>query len=183
MLDLQPFCSTDVFRPYLLKPFSRNGFTYATDGHVMVRVTLRPDVPDVDKAFNPDGPLQGIDGAMFSRPSFELPSAPTEKGECPACDGRGFDHECPDCECICESCKGEGDIDVERRISAAIGLKIFSLHYIRMMLSLPGIEMATLPNQVDEKPILFRFSDGVGALMPLRSAWDNHVDIKLDLAA
>lgn len=183
MLDLQPFCGTDETRFYLMKPFSREGFTYATDGCIMVRVTLRPDVPDTDKPFNQNEPLNGVETATFFRPAFELPPAPTAKGECTACDGRGYDHDCPDCECVCEICDGEGNVDIERKMSTTIGPKIYSLHYVRMVLSLPGIEIAAHPKKSDEKPLLFRFEGGVGALMSMRSERENHVDIKFDQAA
>ena len=36
--QLQAFCSTDPMRPDLTKPFARAGFTWATDGRVLVRV-------------------------------------------------------------------------------------------------------------------------------------------------
>lgn len=178
MLDLKPFCSTDETRPYLLKPFSRDGFTYATNGHIMVRVALRHDVPDVDKKFNQNAPLAGVDETTFFRPSFELPPAPTQTGECTLCEGRGFDHDCPDCECVCEICKGEGNVDVEKNISTAVGPTLFALNYVRQILSLAGVEIATLPKKANEKPLLFRFDEGVGALMPLRGEKADHVDIK-----
>jgi hypothetical protein len=178
LLDLQQFCGADECRHYLMKPFSRDGFTYATNGHIMVRVVLRPEVPDVDKKFNQEGPLKDLDGATFFRPSFELPPKP-EVGECPTCKGRGVAHECPDCECQCGTCDGSGESDGERLFSTSIGLKSFSLSYVRQVLSLPAVELATLPEAPDEKPLLFRFADGVGALMPMRGERANHVDIKL----
>lgn len=183
MIDLQPFCGTEETRFYLMKPFSRNGFTYATDGCIMVRVALRPDIPDVDKAFNQDKPLEGVEAASFFRPSFELPPAPAEMGECHTCSGRGYDHDCPDCECICEKCNGSGDMDPERRKSADIGPNTYSLHYARLMLSLPGIALAALPSKPNDKPLLFRFNGGVGALMPMRGNREEHIDIKLDRVA
>lgn len=181
-LDLQQFCGTDETRHYLMKPFSRDGFTWATNGHILVRVALRPDVPDVDKKFNQNGPLKDIDGATFFRPKFDLPPKPA-KGECPTCDGRGFAHDCPDCECQCETCDGSGESDGERLFSTSIGPKIFALNYVRQMLSLRGIELATLPETADENPMLFRFDGGVGALMPMRGGRADHIDIKLTAAA
>jgi hypothetical protein len=178
MLDLQRFCGNQFGREYLHKPFSRNGFTYATNGHIMVRVALRPDVPDVDKKFNQERPLEGIETATFYRPSFELPAMPTEVGECLSCDGSGHEHTCPHCTCRCESCGGSGEENPEKRRSATIGVKIFAMNYIRQMLSLPGIELAVMESEPDEKPLLFRFDGGVGALMPMRSKCVDHVDIK-----
>lgn len=176
-LDLQQFCGTDPCRSYLMKPFSRDGFTWATDGHILVRVQLRPEIPDVDKKFSPQAVLAGIDDLKFCHPSFELPSAPTGIGQCDACEGRGHMHACPDCECECEACGGSGEMNPERQMSTSIGLKIFSLYYARQMLSLPDVEIAW-PIEADEKPLLFRFDGGAGALMPMRSQRANHIDIK-----
>jgi hypothetical protein len=36
-VDLQGFCSTDSGRQNLQKPFSRGEFTWATNGHVLIR--------------------------------------------------------------------------------------------------------------------------------------------------
>lgn len=181
-LDLQQFCGTDETRHYLMKPFSRDGFTWATNGHILVRVALRPDVPDVEKKFNQNGPLNGLEGATFFRPKFDLPPKPMV-AECLNCEGRGFQHNCPDCECQCATCEGSGASDGERLWSTSIGPKVFALNYVRQVLSLPGIELATLPEQPNEDLMLFRFSGGVGALMPMRGEKANHIDIKLTAAA
>lgn len=179
MIDLQPFCGTDECRFYLMKPFSRDGFTWATDGHIMVRVALREDVPDTSKAFKQGTPLEGIDSATFLRPMFELPPAPTQIGPCKACEGRGCDHDCPDCECICEKCHGSGDMDAEKAISTNIGAEVFCLAYVRQMLSLPEVEIETPRTKSSMKPFFFRFAEGVGVLMPRRGENKEHVDIKL----
>ena len=49
----------------------------------------------------------------------------------------------------------------------------------RQMLSLPGIEIVEFSPERSENPMFFRFDGGVGALMPLRSEREQHVDIKL----
>lgn len=179
MLDLQQFCGKEETRFYLMKPFSRGGFTWATNGHILVRVMLRPDIADVDQKFNVAKPLEGIEGRSFFRPSFELPAAPTEIGQCETCEGRGFSHACPDCECVCNRCHGSGELDTEKLMSASIGPTAFALNYVRQMLSLPGIEIEELPTEPSERPFLFRFQGGVGALMPMRGERVTHIDIKL----
>lgn len=178
-IDLQPFCSTDIDRQYLLKPFSRNGYTYATNGHIMLRVAERPGIPDVEKQFNQERPLEGIEAAEFFRPIFDLPPAPDGLGPCDKCDGRGYAHDCPDCECECETCGGTSSVDPERFISTAVGPKSFALNYIRQVLALPDVEIQVFPAEDDGKQMLFRFRGGVGALMPLRGVKGEHVDIKL----
>lgn len=182
-IDLQQFCGDDPSREYLHKPFSRDGFTYATNGHIMVRVTLRPDVPDVDKKFNQNKPLEGVETATFFRPAFDLPPAPTETGPCKTCDGRGWDHDCPDCQCVCQVCKGQGDANPELIISTTLGRQNFALNYVRQVLSLPNVEIAALPAKDKGHTLLFRFDGGVGALMPIRGEKPDHIDIKFASAS
>ena len=176
-LDLQPFCSTDEVRPYLMKPFSRHGFTWATNGHILVRVTLRSDISDVDKKFNIAGPLQDFESASFFKPEYFLPPPVPAPVGCAACDGRGHEHDCPSCGCICGACDGKGEVNPENNMSVSIGPTPFSLKYIRQILSLPGIEIETLAADQSMKPLFFRFDGGIGALMPLRSPHTDHVDL------
>lgn len=182
MIDLQPFCGTEDARWYLMKPFSMGEFSYATNGHILVRQPRRADVPDIDvKApkFKPDNALVGLDAAKFYVPTLQLPTAPAA-GPCPACDCRKFEHDCPDCECTCETCNGSGEGNPERNISTAIGGSFFALNYVRLMAALPDLEIANTAEAiaVGAKPLLFRFEGGVGALMPMLSPRENHIEIE-----
>ncbi len=47
MIDLKPFCGDNDIRYYLNEPFSEGEFTYATNGHILIRVPRRDDVPEV----------------------------------------------------------------------------------------------------------------------------------------
>jgi len=47
--DLKKYCSKDETRPYLHEPFSRGEWTYATNGHIAVRVPKLADVPEPQK--------------------------------------------------------------------------------------------------------------------------------------
>ena len=154
-IDLQQFCSTDGTRWYLTKPFSMGEFSFATNGHILVRQPRRADVPDIDaKApkFDPSRVLDGMGLARFYAPRFHLPAAPDGHVSCP-----------------------------ERRMSVSIAGVCFALNYVRQMLALPGIEIANTASGViaDRKPMLFQFDrGGVGALMALHSPWADHFDIE-----
>jgi len=122
MIDIMSFCATpgSFKKTKIETPWSRGDYTYATNGHIGIRVPRRPDVTD---EHGPD--LQKIiDGAPLSTnlrpmPEFDLNSIATRlcfqcKGSgkttwCRSCDGEG-EIEC--CECgqgrPCENCNGEG---------------------------------------------------------------------------
>jgi hypothetical protein len=179
-LNLQQFCGTDPSRDYLMKPFSRDGFTWATNGHILIRVPERPEFSDIEQRIkiNIAEPLKGFGVAKFFSPSFELPPA-TVRGECLKCAGRGHLHDCPDCDCECEHCDGTGNSDSEQFASVSIGPTPFALNYVRQILSLPRVEIEEFAAEQSEKCLFFRFDGGVGALMPLRRESEDHVDIKL----
>lgn len=178
MIDLQQFCGATGGRAYLAKPFTVGAFTYATNGHIMVRVERQPDAPELPADCplkNPDAPLKGIDAATFAPPpAFKMTRFEPEEVACEDCDERGREHDCPKCECICVACNGTGkETTRDERSTECEGI-IFALTYARQMLSLPGIEIAP-PHK--ENPWLFRFDGGVGAIMPMRGALSDHVKI------
>lgn len=175
MIDLQQFCGTDETRPYIMKPFSFGDFSYATNGHIMVRVPKMEGVEAPSKKFNADKPLQGVEQASFVPPTFKLPPQPSEEDECTDCDGRGYEHDCPHCECTCRACDGTGNQAAEGKLTTTFEGITFALRSVRKMLSLPSIEIAK-PGE-SGAPLLFRFEGGVGALMPMRGPSIHHVDV------
>jgi hypothetical protein len=50
MIDLTQFCSKDKHLFSMMAPFSLAGFTWATDGSILVRVPMRSDIPEVCNA-------------------------------------------------------------------------------------------------------------------------------------
>ena len=180
ILDLSKFCGSDESRLYLHKPFSIGKFTYATNGHIMVRVAKRANVPFTKPDFpikNADGPLAGWDSATYQKMEFLLPPEPERTGDCDECDGYGSVHDCPSCDCVCRACAGTGDANPEWDVSTTIGGANFALGYVRHVLSLPDVELV-IPTEA-KKPMLYRFAGGIGALMPLRGEKSTHVSIAL----
>lgn len=185
-LDLKRFCATaqDDYRKWLHTPFSIGEFTYATDGAIMIRVPLVAEWPapenrklDVHCAdlFKSLGEVTFISPLPATTPSDVETS---EEVECEACDGRGHDHECPDCTCTCDNCGGSGNEKKVDKISTVFHGNIYRLKYVREILALPGIEIA--PDSVNEPkrvPLLFRFDSGAGVLMPRNSKCDRHVEM------
>ena len=50
LLVLSKFASENQTRTGISRPWSRGKFTYATDGHILVRVPMIPGVEDNDAA-------------------------------------------------------------------------------------------------------------------------------------
>jgi len=175
-LDLTPYCSTDPLRPYLHAPFTQGGHTFATNGYILVRVTLRPDVlpppenkPRADKLFARD----------WREPTMPLPAftLPEERlRECENCKGEKHNfHACECCECTCEACDDEGRVSSLNTVSVGLCGAFFAAKYARMLQPLPGIRVA--PSKDAMSPMPFAFDGGEGLLMPLRTTLANHIDV------
>jgi hypothetical protein len=159
-MDLKSFCGTDPFRAYIHEPFSVGEFTYATNGHIMVRVPRLPDVPEQTKQAKWDAPFQDLSGTIFE--SLDHHALPKQAG--------------PDCECTCENCRGSGKEIFLSKASTTVRGCVYNLRYIAMALALPGVEFA-VAKKTHESPLLFRFDGGLGSVMPMR------IEIEISKAA
>lgn len=171
-IDLKQFCSTDPGRPYLHEPCSRGDFTYATNGHIGVRVPRRDDVPENPKFPDLQRVMDLIPAREFvAAPPVKLPRLEITEEHCSLCDGRGTEHDCPDCECVCEDCNGEGVVTVSSDDGhyANIRHATFMLKYVRQILALPGIALPTVIP--DHGPMPFHFDGGMGVLMPIMEGY------------
>lgn len=187
-VDLTQFCATvaeDNIRKYLHSPFSHDGFTYASDGAIMVRVplidgwpeatTLKPKLGEQINAI-----FKGFTDAQFISASATMVPADSETAqevECNACGGTGHEHKCPDCSCTCDGCDGRGKELVIERVSTTFYGDVYRLKYIRLMLALPGIEVAPIADVKESKPLLFRFNEGEGVLLARRERCKRHVEM------
>lgn len=175
-MDLQIYCGTDPCREYLTKPFTVGEFTYATNGHIMIRVPKVAGVPKQTKDSDWNGPLKALADTAFS-PLAHGPVPEHPLGSCTKCDGRGTAHDCPDCECGCGACNNTGE--AFPAISTTIRGHIYALRYIAMMLALPGVEVAT--ETAPAMPLLFKFDGGgVGAIMARRAEHPEHIQIEIE---
>lgn len=167
-MNLQPFCSVDETRMAICTPFVFNGWKYATDGRICVRIQTdepddsnepckRPNAAMLFKGFNVDG-LE----------AFEIPTLDGVKLiKCEGCGGAGeqtcdmgHDHECPDCD---------GDGHYEEWPKKEIGGHLFSERHLSKIVNLPGLQFfAQSANMEALKPAFFTFDNGQGLLMPIR---------------
>jgi hypothetical protein len=182
MTDLKPFCGTDQYRDYISRPFSRDSFSYATDGIIAVRVERREDVPDQADRNKPDITKLPWDKAtdFVPLPAFSLPASGVHTIECAECyDGK--EHDCPDCDCDCEACDGTGQLTVsddDERSIDLLGIP-FAVCHVRKLVTLPNVQIAKidglLPWSGRETILAFKFDGGDGLFMPLHERRKEHI--------
>lgn len=118
MIDLTPFCFNreNEHRPDLAKPFTRDGFTWASDSLIALRVPQRGDVGEDGADVTRIAPFfEGIEAREW-RPLDEVLTGRvrTYPGTldmvCMDCDGSGKIVPCDKCsglgECSCPTCGG-----------------------------------------------------------------------------
>jgi hypothetical protein len=169
-INLEMFCSSDPSRPVLARPFSIGLWSYATNGHILVRVPRRDDVAE-----NPEAPNAAhfYETAKKPRryeplPKLELaePFEWEEQLECWRCLGKGKAHHfCPDCRCECRECSGTGKGTTKHFKTTQIGSGSYNSKYVSWLQSLPNTEIG---QPYKRKPLAFRFRGGEGLLMPCR---------------
>jgi len=102
-IDLKIFCNPDDRRDALKAPFSDEKFTYATDGHICIRV------PRIQGVTSDSGvsllKYMTFDHAEMTTWHFIPDEIPADKrSECKSCNGTGKVLTCPDCE-------GDGEVE------------------------------------------------------------------------
>jgi hypothetical protein len=162
---LEKFCSTDPNRASISVPWTSDGYTWATDGRVLIRVPAITGVSDNPKAPQNPSKLWSLNGVPELLAWLPLPAAPEEDWvACDVChDGThlcdcGHDHECGTCD-------GLGKVLRITPVTMDGGYRLND-RYVRLLSCLPDIEVA--PFAIN-KAIPFRFSGGDGLLMPLRT--------------
>ncbi len=180
-IGLELFCSAD--RDELSEPFSVGTHTYASNGHICIRVPRRADVQELKATSEASKRiLDGVskffrDGVHYrALAPFDLP--PEEDEPCGFCNGRGTEHACPDCTCECANCN-DGKVSSDERLSVGINGAPFAAHYVRMLLALPGLQV----NEANWKKrgqrgcvLQFRFDGGDGVLMGVEGRGHTHIE-------
>lgn len=173
-IDLQKFCGDEPYRPYLLKPFSQGEWTYATNGHICVRVPRIEGAATPDNAPNAAALFVGVTTPCdMALPKIKIPKGPTEKIECSDCEGSGHVHECPDCQCECDGCDGTGKCWPREDVSVELAGNPFAARYVRLLYELPNVRIPS--KEKHGAPMPFKFDGGEGVLMGTSRPLKKHI--------
>ena len=171
MIEMQVFCDPD--RDGIRAPWSADGQTYASDGHICIRlpaqenIGARADAPNVASFFSDPAPgLQPL-------PVVDLPKPRVTR--CEECEGRGTEHDCPECGCKCDACDGYGHIT--QRVVVRFGKLLISGRDWRKLVYLPNTRVAAEPDRHGR--LRFAFDGGDGVAMPMRGRDDD--DLVIDV--
>ena len=161
--QLNAFCNTE--RPIIMRPFSQDIWTYATDGKLIIRVPRMAEVPEYD-----DSPKK-LDSFIWgynpiTENWFKIPSGlSNEPNRCEQCVGSG---ECHRCECgdvhDCGFCDGSGN---GKETAIAVGNQWAGHLLLNRLSALPNVEIC---NSAKDKlsALGIRFDGGEGRLMPIK---------------
>lgn len=133
-------------------PFSRGDFTFATNGHVMVRVPRIAGISEVEDAPDPTRVMDKLDLASCTRAMPRLPPLRHFVENDPEDDGTKF-------------------LALWRETATLQG-NSFDLHYLHLIAWLDGLRIG-MP-QGRREPMPFTFTGGTGALMPCEKALETH---------
>lgn len=160
MIDLSHFVSLEDERPYIQQPWTRGGFTYATDGRIMVRVPARIDVPENADAPDAERILSKL--AFGENCSVKVPDLPPLR----------FAEED-----ISDPFESERRVLIMLITTASFSGSVFNLRYLHLLRWLGA--KAGRPD--DEKsPMPFIFDEGVGCLMPTKAIPEVREHLDLD---
>ena len=188
---LKKFVSQNDPREYMRGPFNRGEWTYATNGHIAVRVPKIDGIATLAEKHIPklEGPFKRThsDNAFVALP----PLPPLEK--CRFCNGTGVAYECEECDgdgefehgshtYACKECDGRGQVTYSGGIEAAcwrcggsgakrivpiqVGGSHFDLFYLHLINGLPGAKFSPGAGRMDMA--MFVFDGGEGILIPLK---------------
>lgn len=195
-MDITKFCATKDPRHYLHKPMRHDGFLYATNGHVAVRIE---DDPAIDAGPMPERLQDSLPKLLSDneertwRPFPQID--PSSLRACPFCNGSGCADECPACDgegefehwgdwYDCKRCDGGGQVaarhddasavcgrcngsGLERNQSIEIDGPFIAVEYILLIgAEASGAEIGISKNTLGVQ--LFRAPGVIGCVMPMQ---------------
>lgn len=178
-------------RDFLRKPIIRDGFIYATNGHVVIRIKECQGIEAVESD-QPKNMHVIFDENVTTSFRLEFPVLPPpdtcrpcqgsgQSYRCLSCNGQGvFEHYGHDYDCL--TCDGTGQVKRGKETDkidcwfcdgtghqqqrVIVDDKHFDRRYLAKLKDLPGIRFSSGITQ--DSPAYFVFDDGDGLLMPMR---------------
>ena len=178
-IDLTKFCSRD--HSNRSQPFSRGKWTYATNGHICIRVPRLTNVPE--RLGTPDArKIYAKADRLGPYKWVGVPKVDITTFKCDRCDGTGKLDGDTERVYTCEECKGSGRVKESKPIRFLLGsrpgyaiyLNNIYLNLIRR--ELPNAELGLIKEasstgivtRTDFRPVKIRFDGGEGILMPVK---------------
>lgn len=165
MINLQSFCGNDrEIRTHLRAPFELDGYVYATNGHLLVRVPAGgyPGNEPFQNGLHPKNVIDLVADALAAEGEYIAFPEMQEPAKCSRCNGTGIDpDDDEDGPEDCWDCAGSG---YERTIKK-VGDTTFGAHYVWRLSQLPG---ATIKPRGMKKAAAIKFDGGEALLMPCR---------------
>ena len=195
VINLEKFCSEDENRTKINHPFCHNGYKYATDGKIVIRIPLddlergisiiNNNVTDILKEFSWCEEKEEIKIPTISAITKQVcGKCKGEKTKCPECDGEGevetwntyneYTNTCATCDgdeyIPCPQCS---DLGIETNKNHYVDFPDFKMNvfYLNLIKELPELKMYNLINTKWLK--YFSFTGGEGLLAVLRERCEN----------
>jgi hypothetical protein len=180
--DLSIFCDPESSRFSIQTPFVKQGQLCATDGRILVCVTVPPGTLESEGRTPNVLPL--IEPVGFVKEWHPLPDV---NSTCIRCDQKG-NHERP-CDCMhgictckcgcsheCEACE-DGVIKSRCDCWVKFGNRFIATWMAQKIAVIPGVMWGVTPKdaEVIDGPIYLKFEGGCGAAMPLMDMEQSHV--------
>lgn len=186
-IDLAPFCARYDDSHFPQNPFVFNGYKYATDGRICVRIPATGERDSADVVREAVESVADVEGEFLPWPasdpvqSMQDCEACRARGfiggeDCKACDGTGTieckhcgnDSECEDCDgeghrgqkVSCAACGGKGQS--ERFARQLIGSTWIKYEYDRLVRALPNPTFREIIFRGKTDAVAFRFDGGIG---------------------
>lgn len=154
--DLVKFASKDETRFNINRPWSDGGYSYATTGHILIRVPRMEGIPENENVPKPIDKMFPSKEPTVWLPIIGMELPPSKEEKCPICKGKGkYYRE------TCFECNGEKTFRVP--VPVPVGESHFDIHYLSLLAALPNCRIA--PDGIGQA--LFRFDGGDGLLMPM----------------
>lgn len=165
MIDMQAFCRTDESpdKYYLSAPWSAGGYTYASNGGILIRVPRREDIPE-----NENAPNVFTYRDVFNRKPklgwHPVPAVTVDMIPCLDCNGRGKVFEFDNADFMCEDCAGTGKVEKIECIEMHPDCFVYFTNILlKLVGTLPDCEIGL---NGGKEPCRLRFQGGDGIIMP-----------------